>query len=92
MKFVNESVEDVLKPKTEDEIYSNLEDVFDEIAMILLGYDEFTDYLKAYEFVESNRGKVEEYLKDGENTPEEIANYLLYGPVDYGNVYDEDEE
>lgn len=78
---LSESVGDVLKPKSKEEIESNLEDKFDEIALYLMNYDDykFDDYLETYEFVERNRDKIESYLEDNQYNIEEIANKLYFG-------------
>lgn len=77
---VNEGVENVLKPKSKEQIESDLEYVYDEIANQLIEWypDKFEDYLETYEFVENHAEEVKELIHS-EYSYEQIAHILVNG-------------
>lgn len=87
---VNESVEDILKPKSKKEVDTAFEDVADRIAEILLNYYEFDDYTDAYEWAIDHQEKILEYAtlydynlidnEDEDNDLEKLIQFILYGP------------
>lgn len=75
---LTESIQNVLKPKSEDEIADALEDLYDQIAMDLIDNDDFDDYLEAYEFVKIHEDKIKEWVEN-ETEIEQMAYMLMHG-------------
>ena len=75
-KFVYEQIENILRPKSEEEINKSLEEVYDKIALELLEYEFDDDYVEAYEFVISHSDKVKELIRRG--WPIDHIAYILY--------------
>jgi len=60
-KLVNESLKDILKPKSQKEVDIAFERIADKVANILLNYYEFDDYMDAYEWAIDHQEKILEY-------------------------------
>ncbi len=89
-KLVNESLDDILKPKSKEEVDKAFEDIADKVANILLNYYEFDDYMDAYEWAIDHQEKILEYAtlydynlidsEDEDNDLEKLIQFILYGP------------
>ncbi len=78
IKSLNESIRDLMKPKSKDEIREVTEDILDQVANYLLDMDEFDDYLDAYEKAEEHEQMIISMREDGDSI-EKIGNRIMYG-------------
>ena len=76
----NESIRDLMKPKSEEEIDDAFENVAEKVADILVDKYDYDDYLDAYEWAESHKEKIMEMIDDDtEYDLDDIIYKILYG-------------
>ena len=78
--FLNESVRDQMKPKSEEEIDDAFEDVANDIADILVDKYDYDDFFDAYEWANNHKEKIMEAIGDeGDYDLDDIIYKILYG-------------
>jgi len=76
----NESVRDMMKPKSEEEIDSAFEIVANKVADILVDEYDYDDFLDAYEWAQFHEERIMEYIEDdAEYNLNDIIYKILYG-------------
>lgn len=85
-KLVNESVEDILRPKSKEEIDDAFDDVAQRAADLLMDYFDFDDFTDAYDWAINHQEKILEYssIYDYELSSDIdlrlLLKFILYGP------------
>ncbi len=79
-KFVNESIDGFVKPKSEEEIDKEFEKIIDTLIKYLMMYnnDKFVDYQQTYDYIKKQENKIKYYLKNDYYTIENIAHKLYF--------------
>ena len=77
---IYESVRDLMKPKSEEEIDSAFEIVANKVADILVDEYDYDDFLDAYEWAQFHEERIMEYIEDdAEYNLNDIIYKILYG-------------
>lgn len=65
LKSYNESVRDMMKPKSEKEIDEAFEKIADKVTTCLMEYHDYTDYTEAREWAYEHRDRIIDILDRG---------------------------